>query len=105
MNITVMAPDEAVFTCSAEGFPLPSISWSRFDINGLEIVLTEGANIMVSNSSTTFTTTNNLTLSPTDLTLNGVYVCTATNDIGSNNASAVLTVNGEKDNYDLLSVI
>ena len=104
VNVTVVAPDEAVFTCSAEGFPLPSVSWRRFNTNGLEIVLTEGGNIMVSNSSTTFTTTSNLTLSPTDHTLNGVYACTATNDVGSVNASAVLTVNGEKDNYDLYDV-
>ena len=104
VSVTLVAPDEAVVTCSAEGFPLPSVSWRRFDTNGVEIVLTEGGNIMVSNSSTTFTTTSNLTLSPTDHTLNGVYLCTATNDVGSNNAFAVLTVNGEKDSYDLYDV-
>ena len=99
MSLHVMAPEAAMFTCSAEGFPLPSISWRRINDDGSETVFTKDENIMSSVSSSGFTVTSTLTLSPTDLTLNGVYVCTATNDVGSANESAVLTVNGEKDNY------
>ena len=95
MNVTVEAPQAAMFTCSAEGSPVPTISWQRIALNGLETVVMVGGNIMISESSSGFTTTSNLTLSPTDITLNGVYVCIANNNQGTVNASAMLTVNGD----------
>ena len=91
VSVTVVAPQKAMFTCSAEGFPLPSISW-RID-DGLYLM--EGGNIMISESNTSSTTTSTLTLSPTNITLNSGYFCVATNSLGSDQARVPLTVNGE----------
>ena len=95
MNVTVEAPQAAMFTCSAEGSPVPTISWQRIALDGVETVIVAGGNIMISESSSGFTTTSNLTLSPTDIRLNGVYVCITNNSLGTVNSSAVLTVNGD----------
>ena len=92
MNLTVIVPQEVVFTvsCSAEGFPLPSISWTRTGLDGPLVTLEEG----ISQLSSGFTTTSNLTLSPTDSTLSGEYVCVATNEFGSENVSVTLEIDG-----------
>ena len=96
VNVTVVTPREAVLTCSAEGFPVATvIEWTRVNDDGSKTVLTEGENTMISESDMALITTSNLTLFPTDLSLNGVYVCTATNGLRSANASAIVTVNGE----------
>lgn len=70
MNVTVVAPAPATFTCSAslEG---NSILWHYS-------VLVDERNIMISESVSeqNFTLTSNLTVFPTDVSLNGVYSCT-----------------------------
>ena len=99
------APDEAVFTCSVEGFPLPSISWRRVNDDGSDTVLMEGENVMISESSTSSTTTSTLTLSPTNITLNGNYSCVANNSLGGDQALVSLTVNGEDECVDCCAVI
>ena len=101
VSFTVVAPEEAVFTCSAEGFPGPSISWRRINNDGSATIVEQGGIITISESSTDFTITSTLTLSPTDLTLSGLYVCIATNNLGAINISASLAVNG---NHKGLSV-
>ena len=94
ITLCVIIPEPAMFNCSAEGFPLPSVSWRRINDDGSQTVLTEGGNIMISESSSGFITTNNLTLSPTDITLSGGYVCVASNDFGSENVSVTLEIEG-----------
>ena len=94
VSATVEAPQPAVFTCSAVGSPVPTISWLRIALDGSETVILEGGNIMISESSVGFTVTSSLTLSSTDINLNGVYVCIANTTQGTVNASAMLTING-----------
>ena len=95
MDLTVLAPQGAVLSCSVEGFPLPMISWVMMDSEGNKRAITSGENFNVTETSSAFSITSNLIISRTDLTSNGVYMCVAINDVGSINASALLTVNGE----------
>ncbi|XP_064387090.1 receptor-type tyrosine-protein phosphatase S-like isoform X2 [Halichondria panicea] len=93
MDLTVLAPQGAVLSCSVEGFPLPMISWVMMDSEGNKRAITSGENFNVTETSSAFSITSNLIISRTDLTSNGVYMCVAINDVGSINASALLTVN------------
>ena len=91
MDLTVFAPGTAMLNCIVEGFPLPTISWVMLDGDGNQRPVTA----LISETNSAFIRDSILIISPTDLTLNGVYVCVSTNEVGSINASAVLTVNGE----------
>ena len=95
LNIAVAAPNQAMFTCIAEGFPLPTITWIRMNIDGSETPLSIGGNILISSSSAAQSVTSTLTFSMTDLTLTAGYVCVATSGMGSDNATAQLVVNGK----------
>ncbi len=94
MDLTVLAPAVAMLSCSVEGFPLPTVSWVMVDSDGNERPLTNsGENI--AETSTPFTITSTLTISPTDITLNGAYRCMASNTLGAVNETAQLIINGE----------
>ncbi len=93
VDTTVLAPGKAVFTCTVEGFPLPTITWVMD--NTVAVTLIPGDNIaIVESSSSSFSAASNLTILSTNLTLAGVYVCVAANTEGMVNGSALLTVNG-----------
>ncbi len=87
----MVAPGMAVLNCTVEGFPLPTISWVMVDDDGNQRPVTA----LISETNSTLLRDSSLIITSTDLTLNGVYVCVATNEVVSINASAVLTVNGE----------
>ena len=73
MNITVVAPAPATFICSAdhEGNYILWHYQAILELDGRE-------NIMITEtlSDQNSTVTSNLTLFPTDVSLNGVYSCT-----------------------------
>ena len=85
----------AVFVCRALAFPNHIISWTFTDISG---VVTESIS---SDSKYSIVDDRNinrfgeLTVVNVDYRDRGVYTCTATNSIGSDMASANLTVHGE----------
>ncbi len=91
----MLATGLVVLRCFVEGFPIPTVSWVMVDNDGNQITLTSEGSIIIIGGATAFERRSILIISRTDLTLNGVYVCVATNEVGSINASAVLTVNGE----------
>ena len=99
MSVSVVSPDPAMFSCTADGVPRPDITWLRVN-NGTEMEVLE-------DSSTQITTTilNDLlimsviTFNETQPSRSVVYVCSATNLLGSARGVAELTVNGELKNY------
>ena len=95
----MLAPVNAVLNCIVEGFPLPTVSWVMVNDNGNQRPVTD----LISSTNSAFLRDSSLIISRTNLTLNGVYVCVATNEVGSINASAVLTVNGEMCIFELYS--
>ena len=94
MNVSVVSPDPAMFSCTADGIPRPDITWLRVN-NGTEMEVME-------DSSTQITTTtlsdrlimSVLTFNETQPSRSGVYVCSVTNLVRSTRAGAVLIVNG-----------
>ena len=95
MSVSVVSPDPAMFSCTADGVPRPDITWLRVN-NGTEMEVLE-------DSSTQITTTivndrlvmSYLTFHETHPFRSGVYVCLATNRLGSSRAMGKLTVNGK----------
>ncbi len=94
MDLTVLAPEAAVLSCSVDGFPLPTVSWVMVDSDGSQISITSGGSFAIAQTNTSITLTSNLTISPTDIRRSGQYLCVATNEFGMANQSALLTVNG-----------
>ena len=80
--ISVAVGGTAVFTCSVQGNPFPTISWS---FNGQ--TLSTGGQYVIS--------TNTLTINNAQISNNGFYKCTATNIYGKNSTNAKLTVTGK----------
>ncbi len=91
----MLAPEEAVLNCSVEGFPLPTVSWVMVDNDGNQIPVTAEESVAITKTNTAISLTSNLTISPTDIRRSGRYVCVATNEFGTANVSALLTVNGK----------
>ena len=95
MSVSVVSPDPAMFSCTADGVPRPDITWMRVN-NGTEMEVLE-------DSSTQITTTilNDLlimsviTFNETQPSRSVVYVCSAENLLDSARRVAELTVNGE----------
>ena len=93
LNLTIVHPDNATFNCSANGLPIPMVSWS----NGTTALNQSEDYVVV-------TTTNGeenivsmliiITADPFDV---AVYTCNVTNVVGSDMSSAFLTVHGEMD--------
>ena len=94
-NVSVVSPDPAMFSCTADGVPRPDITWWRVD-NGTEVEVMEDPSTRIT------TTTINDRVIMSDLTFNvtqpfrsDVYACRATNILNSARAIADLTVNGK----------
>ena len=85
----------AVFICIALAVPEHTISWTFTNSSGVvtDIVSDDSKySIMANRSTTRF---GELTVMNVVYEDRGVYTCTATNSIGSDTASANLTVHGE----------
>ena len=95
MDLAVLAPEAAVLSCSVEGFPLPTVSWVMLqDNDGNQRPITAEESVAITETNTAISLTSNLTISPTNISRSGRYVCVATNEFGMANESALLTVNG-----------
>jgi len=102
VDTTVVDGDEAVFNCTVVGEPLPTISWYISGVN-LSINTTTPFNQEGRiNDDLSSTTVLNITTLMSTLTLNETipflaedFVCVASNDLGSINRTATLTVLGE----------
>ena len=82
------------FTCQATGEPVPNISWY---FNGVMINVSDtNKYIIMSTSINTTTTENTLTVYNVTSSDVGSYLCMATNVLGSDSGTGVLTVNGKK---------
>ena len=97
MNTTVVSPNLAVFTCEADGVSTPVMTWWRQESsNNLTQLSSDEINITISDRNlNSRTVQSNLTILqplPVDA---AEYICVATNEIGTDTASAVLTVYGK----------
>ena len=92
MNITRLAGDQGfVYSCQSEGFPVPTVTWSR--VGGLPAGVTQrGSNFEL-------VLKWNRILEYTD---SGVYICTTTNDLGESIVVLNLLVEG---NFIILKTI
>ena len=80
------------FTCRATGEPVPSISWY---FNNAVINLSDTSKYYVSNSSNQSVFTSSLTILNVQSSDAGTYSCRASNIIGSDQSSGLLTVNSK----------
>ena len=88
--------DTATFTCTVTSLIQPAITWSTNATTG---ITTQPDVLTTSQGNNTYNST--LTLNGVTLDSIGGYTCNATNDGGSNTATATLNVQG-KDIYCLL---
>ncbi len=95
-DLTVLAPEAAVLSCSVMGFPLPTVSWVMVDNDENQRPVTAEESVTITETNSAISLTSNLAISPTDIGRSGRYVCVATNVFGMANESALLTVNGKK---------
>jgi len=85
--------NQAVFTCQVTGEPVPSISWY---FNGVMIDVSDtGKYMIISTSLNTTTTENKLTVYNVTSSDVGTYTCNASNIIGYDKTSGILTINGK----------
>ena len=95
MDVSVVSPDRALFSCTADGVPIPTISWLRMD-NGTEVDVIADSAVLISNTPIdNRTVMSNLIFNETQPVRSGVYICVASNLLGSATEMAQLTVNGE----------
>ena len=98
MDTTVVSPNPAVSTCEADGVSTPVITWWRRESsNSLTQLSSDGINVTISDGNLDDSRRNqsNLTILQSQPVDAAEYVCVATNELGSDTASAVLTVYGE----------
>ena len=94
-QFTINDGSSAVFVCDALADPEHTISWTFTNNTGAVTAIFIDGNkysIVANRSNTRF---GELTVMNVDYEDRGVYTCTATNSIGSDRASANLTVHGE----------
>ena len=87
----------AVFECTAIADPLHQILWNFIDSNGerMEEVASSRNDKYSINSNRTDAGFGELTVNNVQFEDRGSFICTAANDIGSEEAQANLTVHGE----------
>ncbi len=95
MDLTVLAREAAVLSCSVEGFPLPIISWVMVDDDGNHKYLIAENSFVITETSTQSTVTSTLIILFANITLSGAYQCMASNTLGAVNNTAELVVNSE----------
>ena len=97
MNTTVVSPSPAVFACEADGVSTPVITWWRQESSdSLTQLSSDEINVTISEENLdSRTVQSNLTILQSLPVDAAEYVCMATNEIGSDTASAVLTVYGK----------
>ncbi len=83
VSVSVFAPAPITLTCTADGYPLPTIVWIRTSLNGTEMIYSSVVNtVLLTQSVTGFSVTSNLTLLNTDELDAGNWSCRANNNFG-----------------------
>ena len=82
----------AIITCEAIGYPMPTVEWSKSDGNFSDRVLvSDSVSVPTGNGNITKVSVN-LEVANASREDTGVYICFASNSVGSDNRSINLTV-------------
>ena len=96
VDITVVEGNDTVFTCTARGFPTPTITWYRGVMETERMELT-GAEELIMMMEGFIVVTSTLTISSVNRRDSDVYSCVATNSVLGSSRSDMrifnLTVN------------
>ena len=84
--------NQVVFSCSATGEPIPTISWY---FNGVSINVSDSRKYTLASSKNGTAVTSLLIIVNAQSSDVGTYTCDAENIIGSGQSSGILTVNGK----------
>ena len=103
-NISVVAPDSAIFSCTAEGVPIPDITWIRIDDGAESEIILDNSTQINNTPMSDRVLMSTLTFSETQPLNSAMYRCVASNLLGSENAVAQFTVNGENMIYNVISI-
>ena len=88
-----------MFSCTAEGVPLPDITWIRIDNAGTESEVISSNSSQINNTPMSDRVLmSTLTFSEAQPSDSAMYRCVASNILGTADAVAQLIVNGEKVN-------
>ena len=91
VTVTFGQQENASFSCTAIGEPLPNITW----FNGTVMILeTEKYNISITKEDSNTVTSTLLIMDPRPDD-SGVYTCNVSNFLGYSTSTANLTVNGK----------
>ena len=90
--VQVLRPAPVTLTCTAEGSPLPTITWFRMLSNGSEIEFSSGVgsgNFTITNSSNVMAmiVQSNFMINPTVVLDTANYSCRASNTLGNDGSS------------------
>ena len=89
--VQVLRPDPVTLTCTAEGSPLPTITWLRTRSNGSEIEFSSvgSGSFTITNSSNAMAMTveSNFMINPTVVLDTANYSCRASNTLGNAGSS------------------
>ena len=91
VNLTTIHPENATFNCSANGLPIPTISWS----NGTVSLNQSEDYVIVTMTNEAEDVGSMLTIIAADPFDAATYTCNVTNLVGSDTSSAFLTVHGK----------
>lgn len=93
---TIIEPSSAIFTCSAEGIPSPNILWYRI-YNGSSMLIKSSQKYNISDDNMGLTNrTSILTILNTTPNDANIFICNATNVLGSTHTNFTLFVKGIK---------
>ena len=104
-SITVNETDTATFTCSVDGVPLPSITWTLPNGSNLESLAFNQQDVAdeqtgvyaetIISNETPYAAMSVLNIMPVSRGDAGVYICTAVNRLANASSTAILTVQGK----------
>ena len=82
MNSTVFSPAMAVLSCTADGVPVPTITWIMTFENGTDIELSSSMErINIESMTSGLNRTSTLTIDPTSALDTASYRCKANSDV------------------------
>ena len=96
-NLTVVQPDDATFSCQANGSPRPAITWWRLtsaDSDFVQIIMSDPDYSVDETMIGDFGLRSSLTIPAIMFGDTGEYLCQAQNIFGSAAESAFLNVQG-----------
>ena len=91
-NTTLREGDTATITCTALGYPPPTVVWNRIDGNLSDRVsVSDSVSVPTGNGNVTRVSLN-LTITNAYREDTGVYTCSANNSISSDKSSVSITI-------------